>query len=181
MDNIMNIGAVVAFIGVFICLYLLTILGKTTWKARRHARKQRQAIRVFEKLTTISLAPQKLVYLRKIDALVFEELVLEALERRGHQVFRSNSYSGDGGIDGRVIMNNKKFLIQCKRYGKHIRKQHVLDFARILERQQIRGLFIHTGRTGEFSKDFHKQHPYLTIISGQRLIDLLTLPEGNPA
>ncbi|MGP5107760.1 hypothetical protein, partial [Pseudomonas helleri] len=66
-------------------------------------------------------------------------------------------------------------------YGKHISKQHVLDFARILERQQIRGLFIHTGRTGEFSKDFHKQHPFLTIISGQRLIDLLTIPEETPA
>lgn len=156
---------------------LIAWAGRSNWKKRRHDRKQRQASRVFDKLASIEHAGQKLVYLRKIDPLVFEELILEAFERRGHQVFRSASYSGDGGIDGRVIVNGIKYLIQSKRYSRHVSKQHVLDFARILERHQTRGFFCHTGRTGAFSKAFHKAHPYLTIISGQRLIDLVTLPK----
>jgi restriction system protein len=144
--------------------------------AQRHKRKQKQARQVFDKLATIEHPAQKLTYLRAICPLVFEELVLEAFERRGHQVFRSASYSGDGGIDGRLIINDVSYLVQCKRYGKHISKQHVLDFAAILERDSSMGLFCHTGRTGAFSREFHKQHPYLKIVSGDRLLKLLTLP-----
>lgn len=162
---------------VFICaLCGLALLGKTNWKKRRHDRKQESARRVFDRLSTIEHPGQKFAYLRKIDPLVFEELILEAFERRGHQVIRSKNYSGDGGVDGRLIMNGTKYLIQCKRYAKHISKRHVLDFTAILDRRQMQGLFCHTGRTGAFSKAFHKEHPYLTIISGQKLLDLLTLP-----
>ncbi|WP_153785324.1 restriction endonuclease [Pseudomonas sp. EMN2] len=164
---------------VFLIACWVGVLLRPNWKRRRHRRKQMTARRVFEKLATIPHPGQKLVYLRQIDPLVFEELVLEAFERRGHEVFRSASYSGDGGVDGRVSVRGRPYLVQCKRYSKHISKQHVLAFAAILDRRQVHGLFCHTGRTGEFSRDFHKQHPYLTIISGEKLVNLLTLPSTS--
>lgn len=168
------------FVVAAVLVVLAVLIGPwpPNWKRRRHARKQKTARRVFDKLASIEHAAQKLAYLRKIDPLVFEELVLEACERRGHEVFRSSSYSGDGGIDGRITVHGRPFLVQCKRYANHVRRQHVLDFAAILEQRQIQGLFCHTGRTGAFARDFQKTHPYLTIISGDQLIDLLTLPEA---
>ncbi|MGS6531656.1 restriction endonuclease, partial [Enterobacter hormaechei] len=39
-------------------------------------------------------------YLRKIDAFVFEELLLEGFEAHGFRTMRIKRYSGDGGIDG---------------------------------------------------------------------------------
>lgn len=170
------IAAAMVMLGIVLWVWV----GKPNRKALRHKRKQKQARRVYAKLATIEHPAQKLTYLRTICPLVFEELVLEAFERRGHQVFRSASYSGDGGIDGRLIINDVSYLVQCKRYGKHISKQHVLDFTAILERNRSMGLFCHTGRTGAFSREFQKQHPYLSIISGDRLLKLLTLPLQAP-
>lgn len=53
-----------------------------------------------------------IAYLRRIDPLVFEELVLSALARRGYAILRNERYSGDGGIDGRVWINGQCRLIQ---------------------------------------------------------------------
>ncbi|WP_416409812.1 restriction endonuclease [Agrobacterium rosae] len=43
-----------------------------------------------------------------MDHLTFEELLLEAFERRGHVVQRNASYSGDGGLDGSVVMARRE-------------------------------------------------------------------------
>lgn len=51
-------------------------------------------------------------YLRKINPYVFEELLLLALERQGLTVVRNASYSGDGGTDGQVIIDDECWLIQ---------------------------------------------------------------------
>lgn len=152
---------------------LTRLLGRGAARRRRHFFKQRQARRVLAKIASIPIPQQRMAYLRKIDPLVFEELILEALEQAGHQVHRSRSYSGDGGIDGRAVINGTPYLIQSKRYSGHISKQHVLDFAALLERHSAKGLFCHTGRTGQFSKDLQRSHPLLTIVSGDRLLNLL--------
>ncbi|WP_131469985.1 hypothetical protein [Xanthomonas citri] len=55
-------------------------------RERRHRRRQDQARRVLAKINTIPLMPQRLAYLRKIDPLTFEELLLETFERRGYRV-----------------------------------------------------------------------------------------------
>nr|WP_306670548.1 restriction endonuclease [Acidithiobacillus ferrooxidans] len=49
---------------------------------------------------------RRIAYLRKIDPLVFEELVLDAFQKEGWLVQRSTRYSGDGGIDGRIVSGN---------------------------------------------------------------------------
>ena len=60
-------------------------------------------------------------YLRKINPYVFEELLLLAFERRGMRVIRNSRYSGDGGLDGQVLIDGERWLIQAKRYGRTIR------------------------------------------------------------
>ncbi|MDS6629808.1 restriction endonuclease [Klebsiella variicola] len=71
---------------------------------RRHKRKQQSARRVLERIKTLPGFPQKINYLRKIDPFVFEELLLEGFEAHGFRTIRNKRYTGDGGIDGQVII-----------------------------------------------------------------------------
>ncbi|GJK49706.1 hypothetical protein TUM17560_20830 [Serratia marcescens] len=87
-------------------------------------------------------------YLRKINPYVFEELLLLAFERQGYAVIRNASYSGDGGLDGQVIIEGKTYLIQAKRYGRTITPSHITSFGALLRQYHCDGFFIHTGRTG---------------------------------
>ncbi|MCX0174842.1 restriction endonuclease, partial [Escherichia coli] len=52
--------------------------------------------------------------------------------------------------------------------------QHVQEFDTLLKRHNCRGLFCHTGKTGAASKAVSFASDRMEIISGQRLIDLLT-------
>lgn len=111
-------------------------------------------------------------YLRKISPYVFEELVLLAYEKKGYKVKRNRRYSGNGGIDGHVMMNKVWIPIQAKRYKSHIKRKHVLDFENlIVRRNKPYGLFIHTGRTGKGSRG--NEFPHVQIVSGERLLDLI--------
>ncbi|MFD2431520.1 restriction endonuclease [Sphingobium scionense] len=83
-----------------------------------------------------------------MDPLAFEELLLESLERRGHKVTRNHRYTGDGGIDGQVVIEGAIWLIQAKRYAGIIRPDHVVAFQTLCQSRGCRSLFIHTGRTG---------------------------------
>ncbi|WP_407263626.1 restriction endonuclease [Klebsiella pneumoniae] len=116
----------------------------------------------------------KINYLRKIDPFVFEELLLEGFEAHGFRTIRNKRYTGDGGIDGRVIIGKYRYLIQAKRYRGHIALQHVQEFEKLLKRHNCRGSFCHTGKTGAGSKSVSIASERMEIISGQRLIDLLT-------
>ncbi|MBB3948422.1 restriction system protein [Rhizobium skierniewicense] len=152
---------------------LLRRLLKPKARILRHKRKQEQARRVLEKINTIPLMPQRLAYLRKIDPLTFEELLLEGFERRGHRVVRNTHYSGDGGIDGSVQIDGETHLLQAKRYAKHINRQHIADFSALIAARNCKGIFIHTGRTGAGAKDLVLQDHRLTILSGQKLLNFL--------
>lgn len=123
--------------------------------------------------------PRSLVYarLRAMDPLAFEELVIEAFARRGHRVVRSQRYSGDGGVDGEVMMSGERLLLQMKRYRGAVRPEHVRDFADVCAARRARGLFIHAGRTGGMSRAIVGDARHIDIVSGDRLIDLLT---GGP-
>ena len=120
--------------------------------------------------------PRGLIYarLRAMDPLAFEELVVEAFERRGHRVVRSARYSGDGGVDGAVVIEGERVLLQMKRYRSAIRPEHVRDFAGVCRARRARGLFIHAGRTGDASRAAVAAAPHIEIVSGDRLVDLLT-------
>ncbi|BBU78781.1 hypothetical protein EIMP300_01810 [Escherichia coli] len=76
---------------------------------------------------------------------MFEELLLEGFEAHGFRTIRNKRYTGDGGIDGQVIIGKYRYLIQAKRYRGHIALQHVQEFEKLLKRHNCRGLFCHTG------------------------------------
>lgn len=159
--------------------FLIALLGSSHARDRRHRRKRATAQRVSAALAAISNPGQQLAYLRKIDPYVFEELVLDAFEHQGYQVLRSQRYSGDGGVDGVVIKNGRRHLIQAKRYRGHIQLAHIKQFQSVVAQQQCHGLFIHTGRTGKQSREQANTSPNLHILSGRRLLDLLVPAPGK--
>ena len=119
MSNLQISLALFSIAGITLCWLFLQL--RPGARERRHARLQEKARRVLIKINTIPNMPQRLAYLRKIDPLAFEELLLETFERRGFKVTRNTHYSGDGGVDGIVTLHGERFLVQAKRYGKHIR------------------------------------------------------------
>nr|WP_258167282.1 restriction endonuclease [Scandinavium goeteborgense] len=154
-------------------LYLVMTRKGRSHRQRRHQRYQNTAQRVLVRLKSLDGDGQRLVYLRKINPYVLEELLLTAFEQQGHTVVRSPSYSGDGGIDGQVVIDGVTWLIQAKRYRHSISPQHVQAFIRLLVSRNQPGFFIHTGRTGPASRALGRDCAQLRIISGQQLLDLL--------
>lgn len=167
-------GGLVALLLVYHFLTpLLRLLG---WRKPNQRRRERQARRSLAKLAEIPEPGRKFLYLRKVDPFTFEEMILESFELRGHKVKRNHRYTGDGGIDGRVWLNGELHLIQAKRYAGHISAKHMKEFSHLVTRTGCKGIFVHTGKTGSTSRDIANNDTNISIISGQRLLDLLTPP-----
>jgi restriction system protein len=121
-----------------------------------------------------ALSARALGYLRKVEPLVFEEVVLTCLEESGSAVWRNSAYSGDGGIDGLVHLKPWGFMaVQAKRYSSHICREHVVEFHELLQRRgYARGLFVHTGKTGtDLRSSLRNSQIYL--CSGEKLASLV--------
>ena len=111
----------------------------------RHRRNIRQARRVLKTLRGMPSDRGILNYLKKINPYVFEELVLELFHEAGWAVWRSPSYSGDGGWDGQIHHPGYgRCLIQSKRYTNAISAQHVRSFVHIVGKKRW-GFFVHCG------------------------------------
>lgn len=176
----MNMNLVLLLI---LCAALLALVFRHYRVPIRHRWRRRQAREIYEQLRGRDRdQPAGIHYarLRAMDPLAFEELLLEAFERRGHRVIRNRCYTGDGGVDGEVIIDGERWLIQAKRYRETIRPEHVSDFAQLCATRRRRGLFIHTGRTGGMSRDVVSIAPNIEIVSGQRLLALLTGAPFHP-
>lgn len=163
-----------------IFFFIIIFLFYGIWRNRgirkqRHQRKQEQAKRVLTRLSKIPAFPQKIAYLRKVDPYTFEELILEAFERDGFTVIRNERYTGDGGIDGKVIINNETCMIQSKRYKGFISPSHVNEFIRLCETHCASGFFCHTGKTSKPLMQKIKASNYVVIVSGERLINLINI------
>ena len=84
----------------------------------------------------------------------FEELLLTCCQGQGWEIERNFKYSGDGRIDGRVLIAGKLYLVQAKRYRGYINPQHIRDFYQVIQEEKAaRGFFVHTGKTGKLSKE----------------------------
>lgn len=160
---------------------LAIIIAVFAWRASRvpirHRWRRRQARVMCDSFCGRDRSqPPALIYarLRGMDALAFEELLLESFERRGHRVVRNRRYTGDGGIDGQVVIEGCIWLIQAKRYAAAIRPEHVHAFASLCAARSAPGLFIHTGRTGSGSRDVVTRHATVEIVSGRQLLALIT-------
>ncbi len=138
-------------------------------------------------------------YLRKIEPLVFEELILAAFRRAGFTVRVNEAYTGDGGIDGRVWIDDWREIdpwyaryrpdtvlrgwagVQCKRYAGAVQREHLRQFPLDLEREGlIAGFFVHTGTTPHRRNKPTAQEwqerlalPPVRMLSGLTLWDLL--------
>lgn len=163
-------------------LYLLWLIGgaitalfqqRRSHSALRHLRYRDNASRLLLRLPQLSADGQRLVYLRKINPYVFEEMILTALEKRGFPVRRNARYSGDGGIDGQFWVGSQRWIVQAKRFSSAVRPEHVRDFGELARREKCRGLFIHTGRTGQISMEYFQSYPEILLISGSSLLQLL--------
>jgi len=141
---------------------------------QRRVDQARRALGTIQAMRGSAVEARLFSYLRKIDPLVFEELVLCAFEQAGAFVVRNLRYSGDGGIDGRAwVLGAGWCAIQAKRYGTHISAQHMAAFATLLQREGYRvGFFVHTGRTGSAAYA-QLANERTILLSGSRLVDLL--------
>lgn len=171
MSDILNIPI---WLVVLIAIFPLAA-GLRTFRPRRRWRVS-AANRALDTLTSIPSASMKFGYLRKVDPFTFEEMILTALEREGHSITRNRRYTGDGGVDGRVVINDTKYLIQAKRYKSHISPKDVSDFVSLCARQKRSGLFVHTGKTGPASRKTAALYP-IQIVSGSKLLCLLSPDE----
>jgi restriction system protein len=113
-------GAVILIVLFLVVMAFLNLRWREKASTRRHRRYRATAGRVLNKLNSLPGDGQRLTYLRKISPYVFEELLLSAFERQGLSVVRNASYSGDGGLDGQVIIDGEHWLIQAKRYSRAV-------------------------------------------------------------
>ncbi len=168
---------------------LLRALGKRLQKRRRtrrakgtvensrtHVWRRESAAKAFSKIRRGEIPSESVLgYLRKVDPLEFEEIILLSLRVAGYQTGARGAYSGDGGIDGIASRGGVKYIVQCKRYSGHISAKDVRRLESECSRRGCGGLFIHTGRTGKESRevvgtDFSR----VKIISGDALVRLVT-------
>lgn len=159
-----------------ILIFIITsFIYKTFFKKnRRHERNKKTSKKVLEKISSFENDGQKIAYLRKIDPFVFEELILDSFAKKGYKVIRNKRYTGDGGIDGKVIIDGDVCLIQAKRYKGLINPKHVREFEELCKKSNVSGFFCHTGRTSKNLMSEIKKTSYTVLVSGDRLIELIT-------
>lgn len=164
----------IVLIAAGVMVLLLLVFSRRTVSQRRHHRYRKKAARALLRLPQLRGEAARMVWLRRMNPYVFEEMLLTALSRQGLRIRRNTRYSGDGGADGQVWINGQRWLIQAKRYSATISAAHVCAFGQLAEREGCPGLFVHTGRTGEASREVFRRYDNIILISGQRLLWLLS-------
>lgn len=143
---------------------------------RRRVRRSRAVLRELRAMQGDAAAARAFSYLRKVDPLVCEEVVLSALEEAGVFVLRNKRYTGDGGIDGRCWLLRagwRMHIVQIKRYDAAITPSHVAAFAQLVcQGKWAGGFFVHCGRTGPMSYSALRGAE-IKLISGEALLRLL--------
>lgn len=145
-------------------------------RKKSHRTRILKAARVFHLLQNAQFKEQPsrvFAYVRTIDPFVFEELLLAAFKSRGLKVIHNKRYTGDGGIDGIVILpTRQRIAIQAKRYQNHINSAHLKDFALAIKNHQCQGgFFIHSGKSGQAV--YQNIPENIMLISGTNLHRLL--------
>lgn len=110
----------------------------------------------------------------------FERLTKRLLRESGFTQVEVTGKSGDGGIDGKGIMQIGGFLsfhviFQCKRYQGSVTSPHIRDFRGAMVGRADKGLFI---TTGHFTRDAVREAtrdgaPPIDLVDGDALADKL--------
>lgn len=175
MDIILNLFLnnlkIILLIGIPIIFVLIyTLWPKKKWRVKKSKFLLKD---LKDKFHDKEKYAQLMIYLRKIDPFLFEELILTIIENNKLKIKRNKRYTGDGGIDGKFYIENQLYLVQAKRYKNHINLQHVKDFIIICEKNNAKGIFVHTGKTGSGIKDEIVNNGNIKIISGNNLLDFI--------
>ena len=102
-------------------------------------------------------------------------MILSVIEDTNIRVFRNTRYSGDGGIDGIFKIKQGKVLIQCKRYKNYINAADVKELTiKVKDDKYFMGIFVHTGKTGEKSKNIVSKEKNVVFLSGSNLVNIIT-------
>lgn len=168
----MNTGSKI-FWSIYILICAAILFFRSLGRAR-HFKTIQDAKRIYKRINAIQNdnSGWLLSYLRKIDPFVFEELILLAFKKKGFKVKRNKRYTHDGGIDGKCIRHGETFIIQAKRYSDYIKEEHVRQFIKVCHSNKRRGYFIHTGKTGNETKELIRQNPQIKLLSGESLYSL---------
>jgi|ERR1035437_7979646 restriction system protein len=166
----------VLFTVLFLFCILIFVIFYYNVDSRKHKRNIDSSYQVLRKIRSFAgpgIEPRILLYLRKINAYVFEEVLLTVFEEKGFRIKRNHRYSGDGGIDGTVIKEGKRYLIQAKRYKGHINSKHLAEFkSKVISFNADGGYFIHTGRTSREQLNINR-YSNLQILSGEKLVNFI--------
>ncbi len=140
----------------------------------RHQQYIRLAAQVLKQLRSTEVQlPKAIAILRQMNPYAFEELLLTCCQNQGWDIERNFSYSNDGGLDGRVTIAGKRYLIQAKRYRGYINPQHIRKFRQVIQGEEAAGgFFIHTGKTGDMSKELLREYR-ISLLSGQKLVNFV--------
>ena len=140
----------------------------------KHQRYICLAERVLEQLRSGEVQlPKALGILRKMNPYAFEELLLTCCQNQGWQIERNFRYTRDGGIDGRVTIAGRLYLIQAKRDRGYINLKHIHDSYQVIQQEKAYGgFFIHSGKTGELAKELLREYQ-ISLLSGQRLVNFV--------
>lgn len=151
----------------------IKLIGK--WRHLYHIRKAKQVIKKLKEIAKTPNYEGKIIsYLRKINPYVFEEMILTVIEENNIRVFRNTRYSGDGGIDGIFKIKQGKVLIQCKRYKNYINAKDVQELTnKVKEEKHFMGIFVHTGKTGDKSKNIALNEKNIVFLSGSNLVNII--------
>lgn len=112
-------------------------------------------------------------YLRKIDPFTFEELLLSLFKESGCKIKRNKRYTGDGGIDGKFHYDKEKYFVQAKRYTGYIKLSDVQIFSNTCLKNKVKGVFIHTGKTGKGVHEFLIYNKNIVIINPENLVEFI--------
>ncbi len=172
---------------IFIAIFAAGVIGFLLYSLKgfrgRHHRNIGKSKEILKKLRAFNgeYVDGRIVnYLKKINPYVYEEILLTIFEERGYRIERNKRYSGDGGIDGKVFLNGKKYIIQAKRYKNYIKEEHIKEFECCIRAMGADGgFFVHTGKTGKEKMDRYRNGT-IEIISGQKLVNFIKNREhGN--
>ena len=146
---------------------------RPTKAQRRHKRNQARSyldLAKVREIVPVENPGRVFNWLKKVDPYRFEEIILSELERRKLKIVRNESYSGDGGVDGRFYLAGELWLVQAKRYTGQIKEAHVLEFDQVCSKHNAQGLFVHTGQTPQNLRSLKRQYGVVRIISGDELM-----------
>ena len=136
---------------------------------------RRRARRDLARLRAIDDNREAFLLIREIDPLVFEDLVLAAYADAGASVRYTLHKYRDGGIDGEILYQGRRFAMQAKRYRGRIDAGQVRRFVDLVRARGDRyagGVLVHSGRTGN-AVWTALDAGQVKVVSGQRLLALI--------